>query len=90
MRGFMAARAMSTRLDAQPTVTVPTVAGTEAAVPMATAGLVGNVASFHATRRTELDSVMLLTKLQTAAAPASAAAALSTPAVAAAAPTKQR
>ena len=89
-RRFMAARAMSTRLDAQPTVTVPAVAGTEAAVPMATSGLMGNVASFHAMRRTELDSVTLLTKLRTAAAPASAAAAPSTPAAAAAAPTKQR
>ena len=43
-RRFMAARAMVTRLDAQPTVAMPTVAGGDAAAPMQTAGLVGNLA----------------------------------------------
>ena len=50
-RRFMAARAMATRLDAQPTVAMPTVAGGDAAAPMQTAGLVGNLAPRDAAHR---------------------------------------
>mmetsp|Transcript_45371 Transcript_45371/g.125798 ORF Transcript_45371/g.125798 Transcript_45371/m.125798 type:complete len:148 (+) Transcript_45371:61-504(+) len=76
VRRAMVARA--TRLDAQPTVTMPAVAGMDAQASAPTAGLVGNVGSFHPTRRAT-DSAALLAKLQGADAPLAAAAAAATP-----------